>query len=60
MVSVLYPGVQISHPVIRLVLEVELIRVVDQSCPEGKGESSLQVTDHGVDEGGWDGNAEPL
>lgn len=60
MISVLNPSVQVGHPIIGLVLEVQVIRMVHQPRPEGERQPPLQVPDHGVDEGRWDGYAEPL
>lgn len=60
MISIFNPSIQVGDSVVSLVLEVKVVSVVDEAGPEGEGQPALQVADHGVDEGGGDGDAEPL
>lgn len=59
-VGILQPSVQVRHTVITLVSEIEFVRVADQLRAEDEGQVRLQEADHGVDEGGGNGNGEPL
>lgn len=43
-----------------LVGEVQLVGVVDQSAPEVEGQPTFQEPDGAVNEGGRNGNEEPL
>lgn len=43
-----------------LVGEVQLVGVVDQSAPKPEGQLTLQESDGAVDEGGRNGDKEPL
>ena len=53
------PSVQIADAVVRLVFEVERVRVLDQTGSDGQGKFRLEVSDEAVDKRGRQGYRDP-